>query len=132
MNIPFVENRREADINYEEDENETETESKKVKQDDLEKEDQAIQAENAMNDSVVSKGIFSVTTLEGDNKMTKEFVKTTEVNKIKDFYGTEVIKAEDDKRKEYVRLVKIVELCLFVSLAIILFYLICMICLFLL
>ena len=137
MNIPFVENRREADINYEEDENETKTESKEDKQESIEKEDEVIKAENAMNDSVVTKGVFSVITLEADNKMTKEVAKTTEVRKIKQFYAPAeeevvIVKAEDDKKLEYVRLVKLVELCLFVSLAIIFFSFICMICLFLL
>ena len=112
-----------------------ETDNEEEEQEAVEKEDEVIKAENAMNDSVVSKGIFSVITIEADNRISKEFVKTNEVNKIKDCYATErveVIKAEDDKNLEYVRLVRLVELCLFVSLAIILFSLICMICVFLL
>ena len=53
------------------------------------------------------------------------------VNKIKQFYQPEyenMDKIENDKQLEFVRLVKVVELCLFLLLAIILFSLICMLC----
>ena len=129
MNIPFVENRRE-DI-----EEENETDNEEEEQEAVEKEDEVIKAQNEMNESVVSKGIFSVITLEADNRITKEFAKTTEVNKNKDFHDperAEVIKDEDDKKLEYVLLVRLVELCLYVSLTSIFFSFICMICLFLL
>ena len=137
MNIPFVENRGGVDIDDDEDENETEIEYKEEKHAEVEKEDEVLGEENTRYDSVLPKGNISVITVESDPEMTKGNAKISEVKKIKQFYATEgeevvMIKSEDERQLEYVRLVKLVELCLFVSLAIIFFSFICMICLFLL
>ena len=112
MNIPFLENMGEVDIDDEEGENETEY--KHEEHSSLKNE--VVEEEHARYGSVLPKGNVSAKTFESDPEMTEGNAKISEGKKIKKFHSPEgekvvMIKAEDDKKLEYVRLVKLVELC---------------------
>ena len=123
MNIPFLESRREEDQDSwgEEDQDSWREEDKEKSvsgfDDHKNRRSQESGKKNkeeylsVSNNTIVSKGIFSVIAKEEDNK-------------------DEVIIFKNEEISYSIRLVRLVQLCLFISLAIIFLSFICMICIY--
>ena len=123
MNIPFVESRREEDQDSwgEEDQDSWREEDKEKSVSGFDDHNNRRSQESGKknkeeylsvsNNTIVSKGIFSVIAKEEDNK-------------------DEVIIFKNEEISYSIRLVRLVQLCLFISLAIIFLSFICMICIY--
>ena len=123
MNIPFLESRREEDQDSwgEEDQDSWREEDKEKSVSGFDDHNNRRSQESGKknkeeylsvsNNTIVSKGIFSVIAKEEDNK-------------------DEVIIFKNEEISYSIRLVRLVQLCLFISLAIIFLSFICMICIY--